>query len=204
MKRAEIAAAVALVIATTVPAASYAADSATSRARGAIFSKQTAFLDSRAAVQYESSNRLKPESNFEQVLKIPNLRVSRGNAKMRAVYMPAAEAAARKHGVPESLFVRLVQQESGWNPHAVSNKGAIGLAQLMPQTARNLGVDPHDPKANLEGGARYLRQQFETFGSWKLALAAYNAGPGAVQKHNGVPPYRETRNYVAVILGQPG
>ena len=71
----------------------------------------------------------------------------------------------------------------------------------MPGTARRLGVDPHDPHQNLDGGARYLRQQYDTFGSWRLALAAYNAGPKAVAKHNGVPPYRETRNYVRVIWG---
>jgi soluble lytic murein transglycosylase-like protein len=71
----------------------------------------------------------------------------------------------------------------------------------MPQTARSLGVNPKDPAQNLEGGARYLKQQFLTFKSWRLALAAYNAGPGAVIKHGGVPPYRETKNYVKVIWG---
>jgi soluble lytic murein transglycosylase-like protein len=103
--------------------------------------------------------------------------------------------------VPADLFLRLIQQESGWNPKAKSHKGALGLAQLMPQTARVLGVDPHDPKQNLEGGARYLRQMYNKFGSWRLALAAYNAGPGAVEKYGGVPPYKETKNYVRVIWG---
>ena len=112
-----------------------------------------------------------------------------------------AKAAARLHNIPEDLFARLVQQESGWNPSAVSHKGALGLAQLMPQTARLLGVDPTDPKQNLEGGARYLARQYRKFGSWPLALAAYNAGPEAVVKHGGVPPYEETRNYVRVIWG---
>jgi soluble lytic murein transglycosylase-like protein len=112
-----------------------------------------------------------------------------------------ARAAANRYGIPSGLFLRLVQQESGWNPGAVSPKGAIGLAQLMPQTARVLGVDPHDPAQNLEGGARYLRQQYDRFGNWRLALAAYNAGPEAVERHGGIPPYRETRNYVRVIYG---
>jgi soluble lytic murein transglycosylase-like protein len=94
-----------------------------------------------------------------------------------------------------------VQQESGWNSNAVSVKGALGLAQLMPATARSLGVDPHDINQNLDGGARYLRRQYETFGTWQLALAAYNAGPGAVQQYGGIPPYRETQNYVRVIWG---
>ncbi|MEM6595971.1 MAG: lytic transglycosylase domain-containing protein, partial [Pseudomonadota bacterium] len=112
-----------------------------------------------------------------------------------------AKSAARKHGIPEDLFLRLVQQESGFNPRARSHKGAIGLAQLMPQTARALRVDPYDPRQNLEGGARYLRQMYRKFGNWRLALAAYNAGPGAVEKYNGVPPFKETKTYVRRILG---
>ncbi|MCL4131882.1 UNVERIFIED_CONTAM: hypothetical protein GTU68_043967 [Idotea baltica] len=112
-----------------------------------------------------------------------------------------AKEAARRHNVPEELFARLVQQESGWNPTARSHKGALGLAQLMPSTARALGVDPKDPYENLDGGARYLARQFREFGSWRLALAAYNAGPQAVKKHGGVPPYKETKNYVKVIWG---
>ena len=72
---------------------------------------------------------------------------------------------------------------------------------MMPATARSLGVDPKDPKANLDGGARYLRRQYETFRSWRLALAAYNAGPEAVSRHGGVPPYAETKAYVRAILG---
>jgi soluble lytic murein transglycosylase-like protein len=118
------------------------------------------------------------------------------------VYQDMARAAARKHNVPEDLFLRLVRTESGFHPTAKSHKGAIGLAQLMPQTARNLGVNPHDPKQNLDGGARYLSQQYRRFGDWRLALAAYNAGPGAVEQYSGIPPYAETRNYVKAILGR--
>ncbi len=113
-----------------------------------------------------------------------------------------AREAAEKHGVPVSLFYRLVRQESGWNPNAVSSKGAIGLGQLMPVTAQRLGVDPHDAGENLEGAARYLSQQYRRFGSWRLALAAYNAGPEAVEKYDGIPPYQETENYVRVILNE--
>ena len=118
------------------------------------------------------------------------------------VYQDMARAAARKHKIPEDLFLRLVRTESGFHPRAKSSKGAIGLAQLMPFTARNLGVNPHDPRQNLEGGARYLRQQYQRFGTWRLALAAYNAGPEAVERHRGVPPYRETQQYVRAILGR--
>lgn len=113
-----------------------------------------------------------------------------------------ARSAARRNSIPEDLFLRLVRAESGFRPTAKSSKGAIGLAQLMPQTARLLRVDPHDPQQNLDGGARYLAQQYARFGSWRLALAAYNAGPAAVERHSGVPPYRETQAYVKTILGR--
>ena len=118
------------------------------------------------------------------------------------VYQDMARAAARRHNVPEDLFLRLVRTESNFRPGAKSNKGAIGLAQLMPYTANHLGVNPHDPKENLEGGARYLRQQYQRFGDWRLALAAYNAGPEAVARYGGVPPYDETQRYVKAILGR--
>ena len=113
-----------------------------------------------------------------------------------------ARAAARRHHVPEDLFLRLVRTESNFRPAAKSTKGAIGLAQLMPHTARVLGVNPHDPGQNLEGGARYLSQQYRRFGDWRLALAAYNAGPEAVERYRGVPPYAETQHYVKAILGR--
>lgn len=157
-------------------------------------------LDGRAASQYEGSVRLQPS-----IVALP-ARVAEGIAprfagRYAGPYLGPARDAARRHGVPEDLFLRLVQQESGWNPRAVSHKGAIGLAQLMPTTAQPLRVDPTDPAQNLKGGARYLAQQYSRFGSWQFALAAYNAGPGAVLKHGGVPPYRETMNYVKVIWG---
>jgi len=117
-------------------------------------------------------------------------------------FQEMARAAARRHNVPEDLFLRLVRAESNFRPAAVSSKGAIGLAQLMPGTARLLRVNPHDPKQNLEGGARYLSMQYRKFGDWRLALAAYNAGPGAVEKYRGVPPYNETQQYVKKILGR--
>jgi soluble lytic murein transglycosylase-like protein len=117
-------------------------------------------------------------------------------------YQEMARAAARRHNIPEDLFLRLVQTESAWRPAAVSSKGAIGLAQLMPGTAQLLRVNPHDPQQNLEGGARYLSMQYRKYGNWRLALAAYNAGPGAVDRHGGVPPFRETQDYVRRILGR--
>ena len=104
-----------------------------------------------------------------------------------------------------SVFVALVDQESRFNPRAVSPKGARGLAQLMPTTARSLGVnDSFDPAENLDGGARYFTAQLQRFGDVRLALAAYNAGPHRVVQYGGVPPFRETRNYVAVITAAAG
>jgi soluble lytic murein transglycosylase-like protein len=110
-------------------------------------------------------------------------------------------AAAKKHGLDPALLAGLVKQESGFNPTAGSSAGARGLTQLMPATAAGLGVtDVLDPIQNLDGGAKYLRQQLDAFGGdVTRALAAYNAGPGAVQRYGGVPPYAETQNYVRIV-----
>ncbi|MEL6464492.1 MAG: lytic transglycosylase domain-containing protein [Pseudomonadota bacterium] len=175
------------------------AQSLSSKSRNSLFRSQTSVLDDRAAQQYSNSVRLQPPKVVTPTKWDTETRAYRG--KYRGPYLTMAKDAARRHGVPEDLFLRLVQQESGWNPKAKSHKGAYGLAQLMPATARSLGVDRTDPAENLEGGARYLKAQYRTFGSWRLALAAYNAGPGAVKKYNGVPPFRETRNYVKIIWG---
>lgn len=167
-----------------------------SKNRSTLFSSQTRVLDTRAATQYAASVRLTPRGKV-----VPEKYVGKYGGKYTGPYLAVARAAARRHGVPEDLFLKLVQQESGWRATARSHKGAYGLAQLMPATARALGVDREDPHQNLEGGARYLRAQYDRFKSWRLALAAYNAGPEAVARHNGVPPYKETRNYVKIIWG---
>jgi soluble lytic murein transglycosylase-like protein len=110
-------------------------------------------------------------------------------------------AAAKKHGIDPALLAGLVKQESGFNPNAGSPAGARGLTQLMPGTAAGLGVtNVLDPVQSLDGGAKYLRQQLDAFGGdVTRALAAYNAGPGAVQRYGGVPPYAETQNYVRIV-----
>ncbi|WP_299207004.1 lytic transglycosylase domain-containing protein [uncultured Tateyamaria sp.] len=176
-----------------------AAQTLSTKSRGSLFKSQTKVLDSRASTQYSNSVRLQPPKVVTPTKWDTETKKFRG--KYRGPYLNMAKDAARRHGVPEDLFLRLVQQESGWNAKAKSHKGAYGLAQLMPATARSLGVDRNDPAENLDGGARYLKAQYRTFGSWRLALAAYNAGPGAVKKYNGVPPFRETRNYVKIIWG---
>lgn len=116
-------------------------------------------------------------------------------------FMPLIEAKAKKYDLDPNLLAGLVRQESGFNPYAVSHCGAMGLGQIMPGTARYLGVkDPFNAAQNLEGAAKYLREQLDTFGgNVDKALAAYNAGPGAVKKYGGIPPYKETQNYVVAI-----
>jgi soluble lytic murein transglycosylase-like protein len=107
---------------------------------------------------------------------------------------------AEGFGLDERFVQALVWVESGFCPTAVSPKGAVGLGQLMPGTAALLGVNPWDPAQNLWATAKYLREQYDTFGDWKLALAAYNAGPGNVIKYRGVPPFTETRSYIRRVL----
>ena len=114
------------------------------------------------------------------------------------------EAAAKKYALPESFVRSVMKAESGGNPNALSPKGAIGLMQLMPDTAKDLGVDPKNPKENADGGAQYLRDLLAKYENDPdqvlLALAAYNAGPKAVERYHGVPPYRETREYILRVL----
>lgn len=111
------------------------------------------------------------------------------------------EQAARKAGLPPELVRSLAWAESAFNPQAVSSKGAIGIMQLMPETAATLSVNPHDPEQNVAGGVRYLRELLERYdGDVQKALAAYNAGPGAVEKYQGIPPYRETVHYVDRVI----
>ena len=111
------------------------------------------------------------------------------------------DAAARKYKVDPKLVAAVAEVESNGRQEAVSQAGAIGVMQLMPDTAASLGVDPYNKQQNVEGGAKYLRQMLDTFGGdLKKAVAAYNAGPGAVKAYGGIPPYKETQNYVNKVL----
>jgi soluble lytic murein transglycosylase-like protein len=141
---------------------------------------------------------------------VPFVRIRKGTKIVIQGERPAAShprygtlitEAGRMHGVDPRLIAAVVRRESAWNPLAVSRAGARGLMQLMPATASMFGVsDLFDPRQNIFAGTRYLRSLLDRFdGDVSLALAAYNAGPGAVAKYNGVPPYRETKAYVAAV-----
>ena len=121
----------------------------------------------------------------------------------RERFWPLVDAAARRHGLNQALIDAVIVAESGYNPRAVSRAGAVGLMQLMPETARAYGVsDREDPAQNVDGGARYLRHLLTRYLDLELALAAYNAGETAVEEHGRrVPPYPETRRYVRKVLG---
>lgn len=121
-------------------------------------------------------------------------------AKTPKKFAGLIQQSAKQYGVPERLLSSLLHQESGFNPNAKSPVGALGIAQFMPGTAAGLGIDPLDPNQAIPAAAQYLKRSFDKFGSWELALAAYNAGGGAVGKYGGIPPYPETQNYVRNIM----
>lgn len=136
---------------------------------------------------------------------VPVQQASQKTAKMLPIADPKIEKViqdmATRHGVDVNLIKAIIKAESNNNPKAVSSKGAQGLMQLMPPTARNLGVaNSLDPAQNVDGGVRYLKQLMALYsGNLELSMAAYNAGPGAVERHGGIPPYRETQQYVKKI-----
>lgn len=155
-----------------------------------------------SAVNQEGANGInsqfgraeKTGSNFQSVFKSAS---QGGVESMDSIF----EEAAQRYDISVDLLKAVAKAESNFNPKAVSKAGAIGVMQLMPATARSLGVaDPYDARQNIMGGAKYLKENLERFGgNVSFALAAYNAGPGSVQKYGGIPPYKETQNYVKTV-----
>lgn len=156
-----------------------------------------------SAVQASARVR-SPESLFAEPRSEGQARLSAGpNGFRRAAYLPHVYAAEAQFGLPTGLLDALIWTESRYNPFAISKAGAAGLGQLMPSTAKELGVaNRFDPLANLSGAARYLRQMLDRFGVVHLALAAYNAGPGAVERARGIPRNGETPGYVRNVLAR--
>lgn len=126
----------------------------------------------------------------------------KGSVETVSRYDGLINDAAQKYGLQPELLKAVIRAESGFRANTMSGAGALGLMQLMPGTAASLGVsDPFDPAQNIDGGAKYLKRQLDAFGGdVNKALAAYNAGPGSVKKYDGVPPFRETQNYIARVL----
>ena len=150
----------------------------------------------------ESASGFAAQLQAAQATTTPSATAASAGAGGATPFGAEIDAAAARYGIDPALLKGLIRQESGFDPSARSGAGAVGLTQLMPGTAAALGVDPTDPAQAIDGGARYLKQQLDRFGGDAAkALAAYNAGPGAVAKYGGVPPFAETHNYVQKVLG---
>ena len=157
------------------------------------------WTDTRGVVHFTN---VSPDARYSPVQLFPPGRTrSRQPIGRMKTYDALIERFANRQGIPPALVKAVIHAESAFDPYAVSPKGAMGLMQLLPSTARALGVtEPFGVNQNISGGARYLRMMYERFGSWSHALAAYNAGPQAVARYRGIPPYRETQEYVRRVL----
>jgi soluble lytic murein transglycosylase len=167
---------------------------ATSASAGSIYS----YVDDKGVTHF--TNRPLGDKRFRRVIFREDSRIVRP-APAHFLYDQIIDETARSYRVPPALVKAVVAAESAFDPRAVSRKGAKGLMQLMPQTAELLGVEhPLEPASNIRGGTEYLKAMIDRYGDYSRALAAYNAGPSAVDRYGGVPPYRETQDYVDRVL----
>jgi|Deesub1362B_J571_1020462.scaffolds.fasta_scaffold00061_48 soluble lytic murein transglycosylase-like protein len=158
------------------------------------------YIDSEGVIHFTD---VPPDGKYTTV-KVPSTSYSPSYYNKHD-YREIAEETAKRYSVDPELVKRIIEVESGWNPYAISPKGAMGLMQIMPETARELGLkNPYDPEENIDAGVRYLKYLIRRFGDLRLALAAYNAGPSVVEQYGGVPPYSETIRYVRNILSGYG
>ena len=155
-------------------------------------------------IQSLNSFAQQPNTDFQKILNAKVENNTTPNKVSRAEIDNLISKYADKNGLDEDFVKAVINQESGFNPNATSHCGAMGLMQLMPSTAQGLGVkNAYDAEQNIEGGTKYLKGLMDRFGNDKqLALAAYNAGPNAVKKYGGIPPYAETQNYVKKVLSK--
>lgn len=162
------------------------------------------FTDVNGVIHFTNVPSTPRYAEMKRVAYMPEPAAPRARPADPNRFSPLVEKAAREHQIDQSLLRAVIAVESGYDPHAVSRRGAVGLMQLMPQTARRYGVrNLYDPAQNIQGGARYLRDLMGKFNNdLPLVLAAYNAGEDAIAQHgNRIPPYRETRSYVPRVLG---
>ena len=169
--------------------------------------KRAAEIEVMVEQKTKSLDKLQPQKSFAETLKVVppvdfKYQVQEPTKASKVQIQNMVTNACTKYNIDPKLVMALIQQESGFNQNAISKAGAQGLMQLMPATAKSLGVtNAFNPQENIEGGVKYLKGLLDRFNGNKiLALAAYNAGPNAVTKHNGIPPYKETQNYVRNIL----
>jgi soluble lytic murein transglycosylase-like protein len=155
-------------------------------------------------IQSLDSFAQKPDADFQKILESSVQNKKNPTSVSRSEIDNLITKYADKNGLDEAFVKAVINQESGFNPNATSHCGAMGLMQLMPATAQGLGVtNAYDAEQNIEGGTKYLKGLMDRFGNDKqLALAAYNAGPNAVKKYGGIPPYAETQNYVKKVLSK--